>query len=268
MACASGPKKQEEVRRRTDRQAMMERHRQPHSPTGRPAPRGDRKRGRNQFDPQKLWGHVGPRCTAATPRCSLCEEKHVAADHRFSLEGHQAKRGHLFPHGVAKCRDCRGSHLSQTRVCPARKLAQLRPRGGGRRPSHVGSEGLRARRLPRTRPRVPRPRTARARWRSRRMNLSQLRRRWRSRGTSVSDETVLFPLSSFPVCLVFLLFALFCWWFGGRREGRIEHVDLGRRDMVICILHAQRPTAVTKVAAPRPTTRRKTFGRITTNCIG
>ena len=64
------------------------------------------------------WGHIGPRCTAAAPRCALCEGGHTTADHQCPVEGCRVGRGHPCPHCVAKCKNCGGPHLSQANACP------------------------------------------------------------------------------------------------------------------------------------------------------
>lgn len=61
------------------------------------------------------WCHIGPRCTAAVPRCSPCEEGHRAADHRHPIDG--------------KCRNCQGPHLSQANVCPEKRDARQVAKG-------------------------------------------------------------------------------------------------------------------------------------------
>ena len=74
------------------------------------------------------WGHIGPRCTAAVPRCSLYEEGHTA-DHRCPAEGSRAKRGHPCPHVVARCKNCQGPHFSQANVCPTKREARQAAKG-------------------------------------------------------------------------------------------------------------------------------------------
>ena len=40
-----------------------------------------------------VWGHIGPHCIAAAPRCSFCEEEHMTADHWDPVDRCRAKKG-------------------------------------------------------------------------------------------------------------------------------------------------------------------------------
>ena len=88
-------------------------------------------------------GHVGPRCTAAAPNCALCEERHITADRRRPVESCRVGRGRPCPHGVAKCKNCGGPHLSQANACPEKRRARQEAGGGGCLPHHAGSGRLR-----------------------------------------------------------------------------------------------------------------------------
>ena len=61
------------------------------------------------------------------------------ADHRRPVEGCRAKRGHPCPHVVARCRNCRGKHLSQANVSPAKKEARQVAKGWRSPSPHAGS---------------------------------------------------------------------------------------------------------------------------------
>ena len=75
------------------------------------------------------WGHIGPRCTAAAPRCALCKESHTTADHRCPVEGCRVEQGHPCPHGVAKCKNCGGPHPSQANACPEKRRVWQEAKG-------------------------------------------------------------------------------------------------------------------------------------------
>lgn len=80
------------------------------------------------------WGHVGPRCTVAAPRCALCEESHLTADHRCPVEGRRVERARLCPHGPGA-----GAAVAHT----SGRLTLAPRRGGpGRRPSSGGRPPL------------------------------------------------------------------------------------------------------------------------------
>ena len=54
------------------------------------------------------WGYIGPRYSAAAPRCSFCEGEHPTVDHRCSVQGCGAGTGHPCPRVVAKRRKLQG----------------------------------------------------------------------------------------------------------------------------------------------------------------
>ena len=147
-------------------------------------------------------GHTSPRCTAASPRCALCEESHTAADHRCPVEGCRVRRGHPCPHGVAKCRNSGGPHPSQA----------MGPRGGGRLRHRAGSGRFRSQ------DRSPHPRRQGGRRRC------LMTKRWRrctgsssgGRGRSKALGRPRTVFSLFPFCF---FSASFDWRYGGEDIG-------------------------------------------------
>ena len=75
------------------------------------------------------WGHIGPRCIAAAPRCALCEERYTATDHRRLVEGCRVGRGHPCPQIPAKFKNCGGLHLSQANTCPEKRRVRQEAKG-------------------------------------------------------------------------------------------------------------------------------------------
>ena len=121
------------------------------------------------------WGHVGPRCTAAATRCSFLEEEHMTADHRCPVDGCRAKKGCSRPHVTAKCRNCRGQHLSLASVCRLGRRHSRTPGDGGHPLPHAGG----AEEACRPRIHSQRPlRQRRGRWEWRRI-MSPSRALWR-----------------------------------------------------------------------------------------
>ena len=54
------------------------------------------------------WGHVGPHCKAAAPRCSIYAKDHAESDHRCPVEGRKVGRGRPCSHETTKCANCGG----------------------------------------------------------------------------------------------------------------------------------------------------------------
>ena len=81
------------------------------------------------------------RCTAAAPRCSLCEREHRAIDIQCPVEGYMARKGQASVYGVAKCKNCR-SPTAPRKTRARQRRSGSRREGGSRLPQHEGKTWL------------------------------------------------------------------------------------------------------------------------------
>lgn len=92
-------------------------------------------------------GHIESRCTAASPRCSLCKGDRHTASHRRPVDREGARlrrKGQPCTHDVAKCRNCRSPHFTQSDGCRVKKVARQLAQGWRPPPSPRRERGANA----------------------------------------------------------------------------------------------------------------------------
>jgi hypothetical protein len=84
------------------------------------------------------WGHIQEKCQSPHPRCGLCAEVHLTADHKCRMPSCTAKGSNCL-HTDLQCVSCGREHPAASPTCPARREAIQRarearpPQGQGRR---------------------------------------------------------------------------------------------------------------------------------------